>query len=354
MKKIGNGAYGTVYLQDGIAIKEFSSPGTGKSMITEVVASKYLEKCPNILTINDFDLENRRHYSKFYDSNMKQFIRSVSGLDEEQLKLSRRPHRLTNEERLNLISLSTMTQEEKIIKMKTIFDAVVYMHQRDIVHCDLKPSNILYDKEKEEFVIADLGFVLPSKYTKCNRTAKHYREPEPKNHVSHDIYSLGIIMIEFLCNVSIRKIYNFDKLESFCCIYNKNIKNLVVSMINPNYEERPTIRKIYYVLYGIRIAKRNPTFVNKTIDDKMLNIIKINKVGNRNRCYQLQLYIESKYKLDKMKSIYYSMYICSLLFGGNVSARILMEKVNIKSQTMLEKVSVLLKDKNIAKILYEY
>lgn len=352
-EKIGRGAYGTVYLKNGKAIKNFPSPGTGNSMIREIIASKYLEECPNILTIEDFDLVNRRHYSKYYDSTLKKFMSSVSGLDDEQKKLSKHPNSLTDEQRMSLIKLSKLTQKEKILKIRSLLDGIVYMHSRDIVHSDLKPNNIFYSTEEDIFIIGDLGFVAPSKYTKSGRTCRYYREPEPKNNTAHDIYSLGVLLIELLCNISIRKIYTYEKLVSFCRIEDRAIENMIISMIDYDYKKRPNIFGIYYTLYSVHPKKYKSKIQDDVqIDKKLMHIMKANSIKNDIKCYLLQSYVKKNYHYSERESLYYSMYICTLLFGGNVSADKVLSKLDISSRHMIKYTSKLLKDKNVAEILY--
>ena len=84
-----------------------------------------------------------------------------------------------------------------------------YVHKQDLVHCDIKPANILF-REDDSLVLADFGlatnyqgFRLKTRSDNILCTA-NYSSPEqvqglPLDQRS-DIYSLGIVFLEMLTN----------------------------------------------------------------------------------------------------------------------------------------------------------
>lgn len=138
--------------------------------------------------------------------------------------------------------------------MNQLVNAIHYLHQREIFHNDLKPDNIMIDKEGNIKVI-DFGLSNPSKYYFHNNVCSiNYRPPEllacklEKNNKSKtfplvketrtetkfdpykvDIWALGIIFVEMLLSSTMDH-YN----ESLLFIKGKNendvLKNIKKSI----------------------------------------------------------------------------------------------------------------------------
>ncbi|MBU6361073.1 MAG: serine/threonine protein kinase [Chloroflexi bacterium] len=89
---------------------------------------------------------------------------------------------------------------------KQIAQALEYVHQKGVVHCDIKPSNILI-ADDGRYVLSDFGIVTDSTDTKITRTLQtlgtpEYMSPEQANGLSvdrrSDVYSLGVVLYEML------------------------------------------------------------------------------------------------------------------------------------------------------------
>ena len=84
--------------------------------------------------------------------------------------------------------------------LSPIASALHYLHNNDVLHCDVKPANILIARNNKIF-LTDLGVARSLKSSKTGGTPT-YMAPEQfqSGRVSHktDIYSLGITVFELL------------------------------------------------------------------------------------------------------------------------------------------------------------
>ncbi|MCI4463725.1 MAG: serine/threonine protein kinase [Caldisericum sp.] len=98
---------------------------------------------------------------------------------------------------------------DKIIDIvMQVADALSYAHKHNIIHRDVKPSNILYDESRESAYITDFGIAKAVSGTKLTQTGvslgtPEYMSPEQFSETSDvdqrtDIYSLGIVFYEML------------------------------------------------------------------------------------------------------------------------------------------------------------
>lgn len=96
--------------------------------------------------------------------------------------------------------------DEALDIMRQITAAISHAHHNGIIHRDIKPQNILIDKEGT-VKITDFGIALALSATNITQTnavlgSVHYLSPEQARggmaNKKSDIYSLGIVMFELL------------------------------------------------------------------------------------------------------------------------------------------------------------
>lgn len=101
---------------------------------------------------------------------------------------------------------SPIRVEEVIEIMQQLTSAISHAHQNQIIHRDIKPHNILIDKQGN-VKITDFGIAMALSATSITQTnsvlgSVHYLSPEQARggmaNRKSDIYSLGIVMFELL------------------------------------------------------------------------------------------------------------------------------------------------------------
>ena len=105
-----------------------------------------------------------------------------------------------------LRDLNQPTPIELANHMRSIVDALDSTHQKHIFHLDIKPSNILIDKDNQSALLADFGLARIANPASGNDVliggTVGYMSPEqtegrPVDHRS-DIFSLGVTFLELL------------------------------------------------------------------------------------------------------------------------------------------------------------
>ena len=103
----------------------------------------------------------------------------------------------------NFKSLSEYDIKEKVKYYKMLLEAVKKIHNNKIIHCDLKPNNIIIDKNNNIKII-DFGTSIIEGKKNLNYGTPVYCSLEQlkgqKLNVQTDIYSLGVILYQLLYN----------------------------------------------------------------------------------------------------------------------------------------------------------
>ena len=138
--------------------------------------------------------------------------------------------------------------KEKIIT--NVISGIEYLHSQNIIHCDLKPDNILLNIKEQninQIKIADFGLVIEKgrNFNEINEYGNFiYLPPESEYNnytLKYDIYSLGIIIFEIIEDWNtdmerIQKIINFKNGKYI------NKYKLLNSMISKKQNDRPNIK----------------------------------------------------------------------------------------------------------------
>ncbi|MFW5995781.1 MAG: Stk1 family PASTA domain-containing Ser/Thr kinase [Halanaerobiaceae bacterium] len=159
------------YVSDSEFVKKFRHEAKAVARISH----------PNVVSIYDIGMEDEYHYLVMEDvegSNLKDIIRERG--------------RLTVVESLDIVS--------------QICAALIVAHKNNIIHCDIKPHNILIDTENQ-VKVTDFGIARAATSSTVTMTetivgSARYFSPEQARggEVQHysDIYSVGVVLYEML------------------------------------------------------------------------------------------------------------------------------------------------------------
>ncbi len=190
-KTLGHGSMATVYLaRDAtgheVAVKIFQEgPGVSPTMLErfrrEAEAAKKLRRHPNIMKVYATGQEGPYHFI------VMEPIRQNRTLED-------------------LLEVTPLTIEEITRNIIRIARALHYAHSRNIVHRDVKPTNIMID-EFGEPLLSDFGVAALIDWPSCTMSGALtgtplYMSPEQARAErvgpESDIYSLGIVLYEAL------------------------------------------------------------------------------------------------------------------------------------------------------------
>ena len=187
------------------------------------------------------------------------------------------------------------TLNEKQIKsvLIDICDGLNYMHQRGIIHCDLKPENIMITANDYKAKIIDIG--LPETEYKSDRELlikeNEFIAPElikgEEGDQRSDVYSLGKI-IEFI--VERNMLSQFSSVATHCTQFSREqrFNNIldVKSVITKGFSVFKIVL-LLLVLIGLGVAA----------------YIYVPKIIERNKAEKAErLAVDFNYQMDKMKA----------------------------------------------------
>jgi serine/threonine protein kinase len=197
--KIGEGTYSTVVAKGNSAVK-IIEPKHFECGIREVVFVRHCDH-PNVIKFQDVVITPDRRvsiYMKKYNGDLNRLLKEKS-----------------------------LSIEEIMGYSYDILNAVDYIHSRGIIHCDLKPKNLLIDKRNSCIVICDFGISVlgEEKYYTSHIQTSTYRAPEidfGQNYLRFneaiDMWSVGCMLYEMVTGTPFLK-YTTDTEDStvFIC-----------------------------------------------------------------------------------------------------------------------------------------
>ena len=321
---IASGAYGEVYkIDNNRAIKKF---GSLNELIHEICIYKYIGPCEKITKLLDYNIENKTITMELYHMNCGQWLNNPNV--DNSIKKS-------------------INDKEAVIR--DLIYGVMFLHDKNIVHADIKPGNILLKFDAngkiQKSVLCDFGCSGLEEYAFYNRTTERYRSLKDKNGKNKDIYSLGITLDDIYQKQipdnykqlirrmsSEKSIKDRPTIKEIYLTYNKN-RSMSLPLISTeelmyDMDKKLSVKRKYR---NVTISHTNTLGTNllvtgiKTIRSKSGTKIKskkkskIDKIKNKDIVkYIRNNYIDKKFKKDKNKDCINltNFYISSCLFGG--------------------------------------
>jgi len=186
--------------------------------------------------------------------------------------------------------------DQKIVWMHELMEGLIYLHSKQIIHCDLKPKNILITK-MNKIKISDFGFAKlvnsPVNNKLCGTPL--YMSPELLNNLhiynyKTDYWSMGIILYYMLTGLLPYGVKNMIELKlkiknitdikiplSIANNYDTNTINLIESLLIASVKYRINyIQLINHPFNHLFNPKKILTINTNEINDHINDIIELN------------------------------------------------------------------------------
>lgn len=199
---LGSGPHTKVYLGKNINVTNYDN-----SVDDSIVAVKVIDKkkIKNIQVLrNEIDMINRIGLNTSHDNIVTYY--DIHEDDDHAYIV------MEYCDSCNLFKIMDKPMKDHYVKyyMKQILNGIKFLQDRNIIHCDIKPHNILLTNNKKTIKICDFGFskyldpVDEIKNVESICGSPYYMAPEIFKNKQYgyytDIWSVGIIFYEMLYN----------------------------------------------------------------------------------------------------------------------------------------------------------
>jgi serine/threonine protein kinase len=228
---LGKGTYGSVRVVKGMAVKKFHDI---RHLIQEYMAGSYLDNSEAIVKVCEVDLKKLKLSMELYDMNLREWMFETGG----------------------------GRKKDRMFILRQILVGLCDIHGRGLTHGDVKPGNILINTDPLEAVIGDLGFVSLNRYAKTRFIARVYRDSIIRQDPSHDMFSLGVLMLELFGKGKIKTVCSYKELRKLAkkTIKDVQIKDVILSLVNEDPSQRMTSSMVLNELYGEEIEIHNKPY----------------------------------------------------------------------------------------------
>ncbi|MFA6170500.1 MAG: serine/threonine-protein kinase [Candidatus Margulisiibacteriota bacterium] len=155
-----------------------------------------------------------------------------------------------------------LTINETLMIMEQVCSALIYLRDQGIVHCDIKPNNILYDRAAGKATVIDLGIaVATNNQALVGSPAFSPPEQLQKKAVDEraDIFAIGVTMYDLLSGTDLtenKAILQRNwkvRTKSFPAHLPDQLADLIIRMTHPNKQNRsPNLETVLNELSALR------------------------------------------------------------------------------------------------------
>ena len=261
---INEGASGSIYRhrQDGkpyivklIDSSEWDEYDFYEDILWQTEIIKYILDCKRVITFYGYDIREIDNVIQFMvlmedkgvDGDLSDYIcnnnnnwETINNCDKNRLLKNNNCEYITYNTEGNIYQRYTLDREEKLSIIIQLIEAVKEIHDKGVIHADIKPDNIIYNKDNKELQLIDFSASLfkVEDVELIETDWKHgtlgYRAPEEEYDnligTPSDIYSLGVTIIEIMvgniwCGAESFKTCRNEVLKSLRMIEKNDIDN---------------------------------------------------------------------------------------------------------------------------------
>lgn len=285
---ISAGGFGCTYeglhvmLKKRVAIKEFfvkdfcnrdeATPAvtigiTSKTALVNKLKDKFIEEAQSVSTLNHSHIVNV--YDVFVENGTAYYVMDYI----DGLSLS------------DIVKRDGAISEKKAVKyILQVADALEYVHAHNRLHLDIKPANIMVDKD-DNAILIDFG--ASKQYdevegentsTLIGKTPGYAPLEQMGNDVvkfmpSTDIYALGATLYKVLTGItppSATLLASGEELEPISSSVSKNVRNAVYQSMQINKNKRPQSVSDFVSIFEVKSAVSATPGVRPVVDEATL------------------------------------------------------------------------------------
>lgn len=346
MKKIGKGSYGEVVTDGEVAIKKFQSL---TDLIRESFCAVYFSRdCPDTVQIHGCDFDKLTLTMDLWSCSLQ------SILDKK------------------LLQSKDLTLASKHAIFSSILKGIANIHNKCLVHADIKPGNILCNKELTKAVISDYGLSSINFSAKISCTSPAYKPLKAShNHRSYDMFAICLIGLEIFTSFYVTKRYTKSELRSVVRRYHleDRLKSCLLEMLTENPRECILAEDAHERLYNTTVSFPKLSAVSvhlpdskvkKYIKEETINFFATHSIRRPERCYKCILLIcgslfgESDLSNERIVRYTYVMfYVFSIVFGKKVPLAIIQKNINVKGTKEISlTLATILENSYVLKMMY--
>ena len=207
-----------------------------------------------------------------------------------------------NGQTLNHLSEIDLNEDQKLNLVLELIDIFIYLHSKDYIYRDLKPNNIMIDRNKH-VVLLDFDLMIKKNIDNNEKIivtadfGEDYMAPELKSEEYYptcksDIYSIGKI-ISFIFGIDKRDLNDFQKNNKHEQMNDKDLKEMlpqqkykilyeIISQCTEEIpDQRPSIQILNHLLLltiFVNYSQQNKASIDRLINDFVLSLAILNQI----------------------------------------------------------------------------